>query len=41
MKQYFDYHLKGAEAPIWMKQGIKHLDKKRIGPKVMEEGNKD
>ncbi len=36
MKQYFDHHLKGAEAPLWMKKGVKHLDKKRIGPEVME-----
>lgn len=36
MKQYFDHHLKGTEAPLWLRQGIKHLDKKRIGPEVME-----
>lgn len=38
MKQYFDFHLKGTEAPVWMKEGVKHLDKKRIGPEVMGEG---
>lgn len=36
MKQYFDHYLKGAEAPLWLKQGIPNLDKKRIGPEVME-----
>lgn len=37
MKQYFDHYLKDAEAPLWMKKGVDHLDKKRIGPEVMEE----
>lgn len=36
MKQYFDHYLKDTEAPLWMKEGVKHLDKKRIGPEVME-----
>ena len=36
MKQYFDHYLKDAEAPLWMKEGVKHLDKKRIGPEVMD-----
>ena len=27
MKQYFDYHLKGTEAPAWMKSGVKFVDK--------------
>lgn len=36
MKQYFDHYLKGAEAPLWMKEGVKHLDKKHIKPEVME-----
>lgn len=36
MKQYFDHYLKGAEAPLWMKEGVKHLDKKRIKPEMME-----
>lgn len=36
MKQYFDHYLMGTEAPLWMKDGIKHLDKKRIGPEVMK-----
>ncbi|KYG72771.1 prolyl oligopeptidase family serine peptidase [Roseivirga echinicomitans] len=39
MKQYFDHYLKGAEAPLWMKEGIPNADKKRVGPEVME-GNK-
>lgn len=39
MKQYFDHYLKGTEAPLWMEQGVKHLDKKRIGPEVMGKGN--
>ena len=39
MKQYFDHYLKGAEAPLWMTQGIPNADKKRVGPEVME-GNK-
>lgn len=36
MKQYFDHYLKDAEAPLWMKEGVKHLDKGRVGPEVME-----
>lgn len=36
MKQYFDHYLKDTEAPLWMREGVKHLDKKRIGPEVME-----
>lgn len=36
MKQYFDHHLKGTEAPLWMKEGVRHLDKKKIGPEVMK-----
>ena len=36
MKQYFDHYLQGAPAPLWMKEGIPHLDKKKIGPEVME-----
>ena len=26
MQQFFDHHLKGAEAPDWMKNGIKAWD---------------
>ena len=37
MKQYFDHFLKGAEAPLWMTQGIAQSDKKRLGPEVMGE----
>ena len=29
MKQYFDHHLKGADAPDWMTRGISFLDKKK------------
>ncbi|ALJ04146.1 hypothetical protein APS56_02820 [Pseudalgibacter alginicilyticus] len=36
MKQYFDYYLKGDIAPIWMKEGVNHLDKKRLGPEILE-----
>ena len=36
MKQYFDHYLKDAPAPLWMTQGVPNLDKKRIGPEVME-----
>ncbi|WP_420386602.1 S9 family peptidase [Roseivirga sp.] len=36
MKQYFDHYLKDAPAPLWMTGGIDHLDKKRLGPEVME-----
>jgi len=36
MKQYFDHYLKGAPAPLWMKEGVPHLDKKKVGPEVME-----
>jgi dipeptidyl aminopeptidase/acylaminoacyl peptidase len=36
MKQYFDHYLMGTEAPTWMTQGIPHLDKKRVGPEVMD-----
>ena len=35
MKQYFDHYLMGTPAPLWMKEGIPHLDKKKIGPEVM------
>jgi dienelactone hydrolase len=28
MKQYFDHHLKGADAPDWMVNGIPYLEKK-------------
>lgn len=28
MKQYFDYHLKGVEAPDWMINGVPQLEKK-------------
>ncbi len=38
MKQYFDHYLKGTEAPLWMREGVKHLDKKKIKPEVMEKG---
>ena len=38
MKQYFDHHLKGAPAPLWMTHGVDHLDKKRIKPENMGEG---
>ena len=30
MKQYFDHFLKDADAPTWMTDGVKHLDKKRV-----------
>jgi len=39
MKQYFDHYLKDAEAPLWMKDGIPHLNKNRLGPDVLEKGN--
>jgi len=39
MKQYFDHHLKGTIAPMWMKEGIDHLDKKRVGPDMLGKGN--
>lgn len=32
MKQYFDYYLKDVEPPIWIKEGVRHLDKKRLKP---------
>ncbi|MBJ2174411.1 S9 family peptidase [Aureibaculum sp. A20] len=38
MKQYFDYYLKDSEAPLWIKEGIKHADKKRVGPEVLKKG---
>jgi hypothetical protein len=25
MMEFFDYHLKGAEAPDWWKEGVDHL----------------
>ena len=28
MKQYFDFHLKGVEAPDWMINGVPQLKKK-------------
>jgi len=27
MQEFFDHHLKGAEAPAWMKEGVRHADK--------------
>ena len=39
MKQYFDHYLKGTIAPMWMKEGVDHLDKKRVGPDVLGRGN--
>tara|TARA_R110002073_G_scaffold72537_1_gene177297 strand:- start:289417 stop:292161 length:2745 start_codon:yes stop_codon:yes gene_type:complete len=36
MKQYFDHYLKGDVAPLWMKEGIPHLKKNRLGPEVLE-----
>lgn len=38
MKQYFDFYLKDIAPPLWIKEGIPHLNKKRVGPKVMEKG---
>jgi len=38
MKQYFDHYLKGTQAPLWMTDGVKHLDKKKISPQQMGEG---
>ncbi|GAB5554453.1 MAG: prolyl oligopeptidase family serine peptidase [Saprospiraceae bacterium] len=32
MKQYFDYYLKDVTPPVWIKEGVKHLDKKRVKP---------
>ena len=39
MKQYFDYYLKGVTAPLWIKDGIPHLSKNRLGPEVLEKKN--
>jgi alpha-beta hydrolase superfamily lysophospholipase len=39
MKQYFDHYLKDSVAPLWMKKGIPHLDKKRLGPDLLDTGN--
>jgi len=36
MKQYFDHYLKDSPAPRWMKEGVKHADKKRVAPTVMD-----
>jgi len=35
MKQYFDHFLKDVEAPAWMRNGVKHLDKKKVKPTEM------
>ena len=35
MKQYFDHYLKDTPAPLWLKEGIPHLSKKRLGPEVL------
>jgi len=29
MKQYFDHYLKGADAPVWLSEGVSFLDKGR------------
>ena len=39
MKQYFDHYLKDSVAPLWIKKGIPHLNKKRLGPEVLEKEN--
>ncbi len=36
MKQYFDHHLKGESAPLWMTEGVKQLNKKRTQPEMTE-----
>lgn len=36
MKQYFDHYLKDESAPLWMTNGVDHLDKKRVGPEVLQ-----
>ncbi|MCK0131387.1 prolyl oligopeptidase family serine peptidase [Flavobacteriaceae bacterium F08102] len=36
MKQYFDFYLKDSAAPLWLKEGIPHINKKRLGPEVMD-----
>jgi hypothetical protein len=36
MKQYFDHYLKDAEAPLWIKEGIPHLKKNRLGPEALK-----
>lgn len=39
MKQYFDHYLKDSVAPLWMRKGIPYLDKKRLGPDLLDTGN--
>lgn len=39
MKQYFDHYLKGDVAPLWIKEGITHLNKNRLGPDVLMKDN--
>ncbi len=39
MKQYFDHYLKDGVAPLWIKEGIPHLNKKRLGPDALGNGN--
>jgi dipeptidyl aminopeptidase/acylaminoacyl peptidase len=39
MKQYFDYYLKDEPAPLWITEGIPHLNKNRLGPEVIEKKN--
>ena len=30
MKKFFDHHLMGAEAPVWMEEGVDYIDRERI-----------
>jgi hypothetical protein len=39
MKQYFDHYLKDDVAPLWIKEGITHLNKNRLGPDVLMKDN--
>jgi dipeptidyl aminopeptidase/acylaminoacyl peptidase len=40
LRQFFDHHLKGAEAPAWMTEGVSQLEKEKhlreFAPKVFE-----
>jgi len=36
MKQYFDHYLKDSPAPLWLKEGVPHANKTRLGPDVLE-----
>ena len=36
MKQFFDHHLRGAEMPDWMAEGVPHHERERAARDLLE-----